>query len=195
MVREALRPQIAVVGGRITLARGLDRLGLLYGQGGDARMLAFERRPGTVWAGGTAITLLAEITYEAAGGDRKFAALRSAWRDGLLLLRIPGAGFRGMLGSPDEDPLADGEAWLALATLAQPASAGMAATLRDIDDYLVRRYSDAPSFRFFNWGMMAAAARFAATGDRRFTDFVAAGRHFPSPCCRAGGPGDGSRAG
>jgi len=160
--------------GRITLARGLDRLGLLYGQGGDARMLAFERHPGTVWAGGTAIALLAEVTYAVAAGDQQFATLRAAWRDGLLLLRIPGAGFRGLLASPDEDPLADGEAWLALATLNRVAPAGMAATLRDIDDYLMRRYSDAPSFHFFNWGMMAAAARFAETGDRRFIDFVAA---------------------
>lgn len=159
--------------GRITLSRGLDRLGLLYDQGGEARMLAFDGRPETVWAGGTAIALLAEATYAMASGDQQFAALRTAWRDGLLLLRIPGAGFRGLLSSLEEDPLADGEAWLALAVLNSAAPAEDKELLHDLDDYLMRHYTDAPSFRFFNWGMMAAKARFAETGNQRFIDFVA----------------------
>ena len=159
--------------GRITLSRALDRLGLLYDAGGDARMLAFEGRPETVWAGGTAIALTAEIIYAAASGDQQFAALRAAWLQGLLLARMPGAGFRGLLSSIDEDTLADGEAWLALATLDRAFPGDSASDLDGLDDYLLRRYAAAPRFSFFGWGMMAARARFTATGSQRFADFVA----------------------
>jgi hypothetical protein len=44
--------------------------------------------------------------------------------------------------------------------------------LDDLDRTLIERYTRAPSRNFFHWGAMAAAQRFATTGETRFVEFL-----------------------
>lgn len=151
----------------------LDRLGLLYDPAGSGLVVSPNGKYGTARTGATGLALLAELAYSRASGDHQFANLRSGWVDGLLSLRIPGDGFRQTPDSIDQSDYSNGEAWLALADFCEHhRDDGRCATLSDLDEALIARYSTKPTAEFFHWGAMAAAQRFKTTGDVRFVAFL-----------------------
>jgi hypothetical protein len=162
--------------GRWKLQSALDRLGLLYESTGAGKVVSPSADYGEALTGAAALALLAELHYAAAAGDERFADLRLAWLDGLLMLRVPGGAFRATPTSIDDSDYFNGEAWLALAVYAdlRRSDARTGAELDDLDQALIERYTLAPSRNFFHWGAMAAAQRFATTGSPRFSDFVRA---------------------
>ena len=160
---------------RWKLRSGLDRFDLLYQPSGAGKVVsASGYRDAT--AGTTALALLAEIRYASAANDQSFAKLRAAWLEGLLTLRIPGGGFRETPVSIDDSDYYNGEAWLALAVYSDlyREDARTVAELVDLDNALIDRYSRMPNRNFFHWGAMAAAQRFATTGNARFLEFLRA---------------------
>jgi hypothetical protein len=156
--------------GRSKLQSALDRLGLLYQSSGSGKVVSPDGKYGHALAGTVALALLTETIYARASGDDAFAALRTAWLEGLLSLRIPGGGFRQHPLSIDDSDYDNGEAWLALAVHvdAHRDDRRAAEALADLDDALMRRYSEEPSMYFVGWGGMAAAQRYATTRDARF---------------------------
>jgi len=158
--------------GRVTMAQVLNRFGLIYQPKGDGLLLALDRDHETAWVGGSAVALTAEGLYADASGDNQFASLRRAWLHGLLAQHLHGMGFRDYPNSIEEASLANGEAWLALATLKPIAGSELASALAEIEQYLIATYSAKPDQGFFSWGMMAAATRFRDTRDRRYLAFV-----------------------
>jgi hypothetical protein len=162
--------------GRYKLRAGLERLGLLYRPRGDGKVISLEGRYLTAETGATAVALLAELQYEQATGDRRFGLLRTAWLKGLLSLRIPGRGFRISPGFIDDTPYYDGEGWLALAYYNDlfPRDESVAAILESLDAYLMARYAGEVKTGFYQWGTMAAARRFKATSNQKFTTFIRA---------------------
>jgi hypothetical protein len=159
---------------RITVKNTLDGLGLLYASSGDGALVAYEQGYATAWAGTAALALLAELHYFRATGDTRFAPLRERWRNGLGVLRVPGAGFREYPGVIDEGAYANGEAWLAFAVYVDtfPHGSISAEEMRQIDDHMIATYGNASYSAFFHWGSMAASQRFRTTKDRRFVDFL-----------------------
>lgn len=157
---------------RVSLARGLNALGLLYTEGGPGLLLAYDGRPGTAWTGGTALALAAELTYARASGDQGFATLRAGWLAGMMMRRIPGGGFRDFLRSITADPYTDGESWLALSLLALADKAAVPEALAEIDAHMMRQYGEAAPEGFFHYGLMTARRRFAATGNPAFVAFA-----------------------
>ncbi|MGB8273895.1 MAG: hypothetical protein WCF16_01340 [Alphaproteobacteria bacterium] len=159
---------------RRVLTRVLEGSQRLYRASGDGQVLSYDPDYGSAWAGTTAIALLAELGYERASGDTRFAELRRAWLAGLMSLYVPGRGFREFPDTLSETAYANGEAWLALATYVGmfPDDARAAKTLHTIDDYMMRAYSERLNLQFFHWGAMAAARRYADTSDGRFLDFL-----------------------
>ena len=152
----------------------LDRLGLLYDPQGGGRLVSGARTYETAWTGATALALLAELAYSAASGDERYAAVRRQWMEGLLALRVPGAGFRELPTTLDSSEFYDGEAWLALARYAdrQRDDRRVTETLEDLDTVLMREYTEHPAFGFYHWGAMAAAQRWRTTGDPRFVQYL-----------------------
>lgn len=159
---------------RVTLRRTLDLLGLLYDASGDGKVISPDGDYEKAWLGSTALALLTEIHYFFASGDHSFAELRQAWLKGVLALRIPGRGFRQLPHVINESPFANGEAWLALAhyLAAFPDDPAVATVIKDIDDYMVGKYSSDFNFRFYQWGTMAAAVRAKSTSDPKFLQFI-----------------------
>jgi len=159
---------------RWKLQTALDRLGLLYQPSGDGKVISSDGTYGNAAAGTVALALLTELIYTRASGDESFAALRSAWLDGLLALRIPGGGFRRDAASIDDSDYDNGEAWLALAVYADmhPNDPRAMKALADLDDVLMRRYSEAPTMYFVGWGGMAAAQRYRTTHDPKFLAYL-----------------------
>ena len=160
--------------GRLTLRAALERFGLLYRPTGSGKVVSANGQYDGAWTGATALALLAELTYSQASGDDRFAELRSAWRDGLLTLRVPGRGFRERPTSIGDSDYFNGEAWLALAVYADlhRSDGRLAEALEDLDRALMRRYADHPSNEFYLWGAMAAAQRWNTTADPRFLAFL-----------------------
>jgi hypothetical protein len=158
---------------RWKLNYALNRLGLLYQADGPGKVVSADRTYGSAATGATPLALLAELTYSRVAGDDRFANLRSAWLDGLLSLRIPGAGFRENPDSIEESEYATGEAWLALAVYCQRyAEDARCTTLKDLDATMLDRYSNKTSMQFYQWGAMSAAQRFNTTRDSRFLQFL-----------------------
>src|SRR5205085_11763511 len=123
----------------------LDRLGLLYRSEGSARVVSPDGKYSTAITGATGVALLAELAYSKASGDHQFAALRSAWLDALISLRIPGGGFRKTPDSIDEDDYSNGEAWLALAVYCDHHRGdSRCGLLPEVDEALMARYSAKP---------------------------------------------------
>lgn len=159
---------------RWKLMLALDRLGLLYQDSGAGKVVSPDGRYSSALAGAVAVALLAELTYARASGDEGFAELRSAWLAGLLSLHIPGGGFRDTPTSIDDSDYANGEGWFALAVYCDihRDDAHAAKVLADLDDAMMRRYSDLPTRAFYHWGAMAAEQRYRTTGDARFLRFL-----------------------
>ena len=159
---------------RWKLKSALDTLGLLYQPVGAGRIISSDQSYGHALSGGVALALLTELLYAQVSGDESFAALRMAWLEGLLSLRIPGGGFREHPLSIDESQYSNGEGWLALAVYADthPDDAASARELADVDDVFLRRYTDHPDDLFFAWGAMAAFQRYRTTRDPRFAAYL-----------------------
>jgi hypothetical protein len=163
--------------GRWKLKMVLDRLGLLYQASGSGLVPTPDGTYAMATPGAVALALLTEVVYSRASGDESFSQLRSAWLEGLLSLHIPGRGFRQDATSIDDDDYySNGEGWLALAVYSDrfPEDRRVERTLREVDDALMERYSNAPQRGFFHWGAMAAARRFRTTRDPRFIAFLRA---------------------
>ena len=160
--------------GRWRLRSALSRFGLLYQTSGDGKVVAPDGNYANALAGTVALALLTELVYSHASGDQSFAGLRAAWRDGLLSLRIPGGGFRQDPSSIDDSDYYNGEAWLALAVYGDLNKDDLRSTkaLSDLDDALIRRYSEKPSVNFLGWGAMAAAQRYQTTNDPKFLAYL-----------------------
>jgi hypothetical protein len=165
---------LSVPAGRLTLTSALQRLGLLYDPVGPGKVVSADGQYATAWSGATALALLTELAYRQATGDDGFAALRAAWRDGLLALRIPGGGFRESPASIEDSDYFNGEAWLALAVYADVFrdDEAVSRVLDDLDHHLMERYARKPSSTFFQWGAMAAAQRWRTTHDARFVEYL-----------------------
>jgi hypothetical protein len=160
--------------GRWKLRSLLDRLGLLYQSTGDGRVVSPDGNYNGALAGTVALSLLTELLYADATGDNGFAEWRSAWLQGLLSLRIPGGGFRKDPVTIDDSDFYNGEGWLALAVYydLHADDAQASASLADLDQAMMERYSRSFSRPFHHWGVMAAAQRYATTRDPRFLVFL-----------------------
>lgn len=160
--------------GRYKLRAALDGLHLLYRPDGDGKVVSADNSYANAWAGATPIALLAELQYHRATADSRFAGLRAAWLKGLRALHVPARGFRAFPNSIDDSPYVDGQGWLVLAHYAGtfPLDDNLAALLKSLDEYLMRRYGRDFSFQFYHWGTMAAAVRWEQTSDQRFMRFI-----------------------
>jgi hypothetical protein len=159
---------------RWKLKSALDRFGLLYQPSGEGKVISSDGTYGNAVAGGVALALLTELIYSRASGDKRFAGLRTAWLQGLLALRIPGGGFREDPRSIDDTDYDNGEGWLALAVYVDMHAGDRRAAeaLSDLDEILIRRYSETPSIYFIGWGGMAAAQRYRTTHDPKFMAYL-----------------------
>jgi hypothetical protein len=156
--------------------RQLDRLGLLYAREGPGRVVAAGGDYERALTGTTALALLAALEYERATGDARFAGLRDAWTEGLLVLQLPaGRGVRMRPTTLETSPYFDGETWLAFAAHrdAFAEHAGVGPALEALERVLMERFAAEPASQFFHWGAMASARRYRATGEVRFADFAA----------------------
>ena len=166
---------LALPFGRYKLHGTLQQLGLLYRPRGGGRLVSFDRTYETAWGGATALSLLTELQFYRASRDSRFASLRQAWLEGLLVLYDGVGGFRILPESIDENDLSNGEVWLALAYYARlfPDDRATAAIVARVDDHLIRTYAATPNAYFYSWGMKAAAQRYAVTSDPKFIRFIA----------------------
>ena len=160
--------------GRWKISAALEKFGLLYQPTGTGKLVSGDGKYTSAHTAATAFALLAELTYSNASGDNRFADLRSSWRDGLLALRIPGAGFREGPTSIDASDYYDGEAWLALAVYADlnRNDETVQRELAEVDRALMQHYAEHPSNAFYSWGALSAAQRWRTTSDPRFVDFI-----------------------
>lgn len=157
------------------LQTSLDLFGLLYSPDGAGQLVSADGSYQQAYPGATALALAAGLKYQAATGDREFAGQLGRWARGLLAVQVPGRGFREAPHHLAESDYLNGEAWLALALYAgsHPRDLEIPRVLEALDAYLLVRYAESPSRRFYHWGSMAAAARAVMTGDQRFDDFLA----------------------
>lgn len=162
--------------GRYRIQSALMRFGLLYQTTGSGKLLSPDADYSHAYTGAAALALMAELRYSQASGDNRFAALRRAWLEGLIGLRIPGDGFRQFPTSIDSTPYFDGETWLALTEYHRsfPQDRRVRELLTDVDATLMKKYGGQFNLDFFHWGAMAAAARFGDTQDPRFLAFLKA---------------------
>ena len=142
------------------------------GKGGSSRMTAPTKQPGPARR---RLSLLTELQFYHASGDPQFMSLRQAWLKGLLVLYDAGRGFRDLPGSIDENALSNGEIWLAFAyyTRLFADDGATAAIVAQLDDYMMQTYDGRPNAGFYSWGTKAAAQRFDATSDAKFSRFIA----------------------
>ncbi len=126
-------------------------------------------------AGATALALLTELQYQEASGDQRGKEIRKSWVLGLLALYRQGKGFAEIPGAKTESNIYNGEGWLALAyyDFLFPDDVFVSSVLDRLDDYLMRTSDEKPNTQIFHWGVMAAAKRYQATGDKKFAEFVA----------------------
>jgi hypothetical protein len=159
---------------RNKIRNALERLGLLFDKQGPGKVLSPNMDYSGVYTGTVALALLTELRFARTSQDESFSNLRQAWLEALLMLRIPGGGFRGFLTSIDPTPYADGEAWLALAEYHQqfPQDTRVAEMLASIDDSLIKIYGSDFTIDFYHWGTMAAAARYTDSKEAKFLDFI-----------------------
>ena len=159
------------------LAGLLDGMGLLHAPDGDALLVA-EPAAGydKAWSGATALALIAELEYQRATGEQRFADARAAWLRGLLALRVPRSGVRAGPVTLSRSAYVDGETWLALAYYREafPDDAEVARELGSLEDYLLAHYGgEGRDTKFFHWAGMASAVRQRTTHDPRFAEFAA----------------------
>jgi len=166
---------LALPFGRYKLEGALRALGLLYRPSGEGRLVSYNRSYETAWGGATALSLLTELQYYRASHDARFAPLRRAWLEGLLVLYDGIGGFRTLPDSIDQNDLSNGEIWLALAyyTRLFPADRATADIVARVDSYLMRNYAGRSNTIFYSWAMKAAAERYAAKPDAKYVEFIA----------------------
>lgn len=159
---------------RYRIVSSLGALGLLYTTHGPGAVPSPDSDYAKAHAGAVALALVGELRYARRSDDKRFADQRQRWLDALIGLKMPGRGFRQTPASIDHNPFYDGEAWFALALhrRAFPDDARVRDALAEVDDDLLRLYAEGTRIEFFHWGTMAAAARFADTGQRRFLELV-----------------------
>ena len=159
------------------LAGLLQRMGLLDVPGGDALLVAGPTAGNdNAWSGATALALIAELDYQRATGEQRFASARAAWFRGLLSLRVPGSGVRASPVTLARSVYFDGETWLALAHYREafPDDADVERELASLEDYLLAHYGgEGRDVQFFHWGAMANAVRQRTTRDPRYAEFAA----------------------
>jgi hypothetical protein len=153
---------------RQAVARVLAALAALSIPHGKGLLVSQDGSQEKARAGATALALAAAVL---SGVE---SAPVAAWRDGLLALQRADGRFART--PVDERPSGyyDGEIWLALALLAgEEAAAAPAEALQRADQGLMRSYGTEADTAFYHWGQLAAATRYAATGDPRFVAFAA----------------------
>ena len=159
------------------LADLLHRVGLLHVPGGGALLVEGPTAGNdNAWSGATALALIAELDYQRATGEQRFADLRAAWFRGLLALRVPGSGVRASPVTLSRAVYFDGETWLALAHYREafPDDAEVERELASLEDYLLAHYGgEGRDTQFFHWGGMASAVRQRTTKDPRYAAFAA----------------------
>ena len=162
--------------GRTRIESALNRWGLLYETAGPGKLLSPDANYANAYAGAVALALLTEVRYSQATGDMRYAALRQAWLEGLIALRIPGDGFRQIPASIETHPYYDGEPWTALAEYhrAFPQDRRAGDLLADVDAALMEKYGQHFKIDFVHWGLMAAAVRYADTRDWKTLEFIKA---------------------
>ena len=162
--------------GRYKIRAALNRFGLLYETTGPGKVLSPSSDYSMAYTGAVALALLTELRYSQTSGDAGFADLRHALLEGLVVLWVPGEGFRQSPTSIDTTPYAEGEAWLALAEYhrAFPHDRRVSELLADVDATLIKKYGGAFKINFFHWGVMAASARYADSNEKKFLDFIKA---------------------
>jgi hypothetical protein len=160
--------------GRGKIQNALEWLGLLFDKQGPGKVLSPNEDYSGAFTGTVALALLTELRYTLTSQDDNFTSLRQAWLDGLLILRIPGGGFRKFPTSIEPTPYSDGEAWLALAEYHRqfPQDKRVAETLASVDDSLIKIYGSEFNINFYHWGTMAAAARYADSKAAKFLNFI-----------------------
>ncbi|MGA9033667.1 MAG: hypothetical protein WB402_14220 [Sulfuricaulis sp.] len=160
--------------GRGKIRNALERLGLLFDKQGPGKVVSPNMDYSDAFTGTVAFALLTELRFAQTSGDASFSNLRQAWLEALLMLRIPGGGFRKFPTWIDPHPYADGEAWLALAEYHQqfPQDTRVAEMLASVDDSLIKIYGSDFNIDFYHWGTMAAAARYADSKEAKFLDFI-----------------------
>lgn len=153
----------------------LQSAGLLYTDAGSGLLVAADGSYAQALPGATALALVGELAYREATGDDRFAKTREAWLRGLQVLYVAGRGMRYSPERLESDVYADGEAWYALARLVRvfPGHPVASRMLEDLEAILLARYADDVDVRFYHWGAIAAAERFATTRDPRLAGFVA----------------------
>jgi len=165
---------LSVPAGRTRIRSALERLGLAFDGQGPGKVLSPTSDHGKAYSGAVALALLTELRYSQASADTSFSDLRRAWLEGLMVLRIPGKGFRVLPTSIDPTPYADGQGWLALAHYHRlfPGNQRVREMLLDLDQTLIDLYTSDTTIDFYHWGAMAAAVRYADTKDARFLEFI-----------------------
>jgi len=160
--------------GRGKIRNALEWLGLFFDKQGPGKVLSPNMEYSDVYTGTVALALLTELRFATTSGDAGFSNLRQAWLEALLMLRIPGGGFRSFLTSIDPKPYSDGQAWLALAEYHRqlPQDKRVAEMLASVDDSLIKIYARDFNIDFYHWGTMAAAARYADSKEVKFLDFI-----------------------
>lgn len=159
---------------RAALARALQAFSAASVPWGEGMLLTEQGVPEKAKAGATALALIAGLGYRQVSGDPGFDDTLHAWRGGLLALRNPEGLFFRRPGSSKESAYSNGEAWLALAvyTTVFPQDRAVQAVLPEVDEAVLERYGRDADIGFFHWGLMAAAARYAATNDPRLVAFI-----------------------
>ena len=156
----------------VAALRAYSSLSVQFGSG---KLVSLNGRLDTAKAGATALALLTELQYAVASGDQQFDEIRTLWIKGLLALYRQGKGFSKHPKTEKESPYFNGEIWLALSYFDRFFSQSTVSDsfLKKIDQYLMDSYSRKPRSAFYQWGVMAAAQRYAATGHMRFAEFIA----------------------
>jgi hypothetical protein len=153
---------------RQAVVRSLTALAARSIPHGEGLLVSEDGSPEKARTGATALALAAAVL---AGID---SAPIAAWRDGLLALqRDDGRFARTPL---DERPSGyyDGETWMALGLLAaRDDDPALAQALARADSGMLRAYGAEVDITFYHWGQLAAATRYAKTGDPALVAFAA----------------------
>lgn len=133
---------------------------------GDGLMISPDGTTAHANTGATALALLAALYHFEATGEPTFADVREKWAVALRALWRSGGGFRRGPETEDVSPYYDGEAWLAMAEYARlfPDDLSTKLLLAAADRHFPAEYAAHPNAGFNHWGLLAASARYRATG-------------------------------
>ena len=162
---------------RQVLLRALDAFDRNAVDWKHGRLLTGDGKLAGAKVGATALAMLALMLGGDGIGDTVQGQRRlDAWLRGILALQRTDGGFESRPGSGRTSAYSNGEVWLALAYYhrAFPLDERVVLALQRADARFLGFYGRQPEIGFFHWGVMAAAIRYATTGDQRFRDFVAA---------------------